>query len=311
MNPTEFLFSALAALIVSAAAFAIFERRHFAAAIGFTACGLLLSLAWMILSAPDVAITEAAVGGGVTGALLLCACARLRDEKNEDKRPSSITRVVAAALAATVTAGLIVAVLALPLPAPTLAPNAMAPLEKTGMGNAVTATLMAYRALDTMLEKAVLLLALVAVWSLARDRFWNGRPDFEFPTQQNGPLIFMARLLIPIGVLVGVYLFWVGADEPGGAFAGGALIAAMGALAFFAGAARPPAIDSLRLRIALVAGIAAFLMAGFGGFAWAGDFLAYPAGFEKPIIVVIEAAMTLSIACTLLLLIAGPPEKNQ
>ena len=32
----------------------------------------------MSLSSPDVALTEAAVGGGVTGALLLGACARLR-----------------------------------------------------------------------------------------------------------------------------------------------------------------------------------------------------------------------------------------
>lgn len=310
MNAADVLFSALAALIVAAAGFAVFERRHFAAAIGFVACGLLLSLAWMALSAPDVAITEVAVGGGVTGALLLCACARWRD-REEKNPPSRGTRLAAAALAATVTAGLIIVVLSLPSPAPTLAPDAMAPLKTTGMGNPVTAVLMAYRALDTMLEKVVLLLALVAVWSLAQDRFWGGRPNFEWPARQDGPLIFLARLLIPVGVLAGVYLFWAGADEPGGAFAGGALIAAMGVLAFFAGVARPPAVGNLRLRIALVAGIAAFLAAGFGGFVWAGNFLAYPDGLAKPVIVVIEAAMTLSIAFTLVMLVAGPPEKKR
>lgn len=303
------LFSSLAALIVVIAGFAVLGRKDFAAIIGFIACGLLLSLAWMVLSAPDVAITEAAVGGGVTGALLLYACARWRGAK-ENLKPTQGTRLVAAGLSAAVVAGLIIVVLSLPSPAPTLAPAAMNSLEATGMGNAVTAVLMAYRALDTMLEKVVLLLALVAVWSFGRDNFWRGRPDFDFPAQKNGPLIFLARVLIPLGVLVGIYLFWVGADKPGGAFAGGALIAAMGLLAFFAGIICPPPVKNFHLRLALVAGIAVFLIAGFLGFIWAYDFLAYPAGMAKPIIVIIEVAMTLSIAVTLAMLAVGPPGKK-
>ena len=81
---------------------------------------------------------------------------------------------------------------------------------------------MAYRALDTLLEKVVLLLALVAVWSLAPDRFWGGRPAFGYRPEPGGPLIFLTRLLVPVGIVAGVYLLWVGADAPGGAFAGGA-----------------------------------------------------------------------------------------
>ncbi len=44
----------------------------------FIAFGLLLSLAWVRLQAPDVALAEAAIGAGVTGALLLVALGRLR-----------------------------------------------------------------------------------------------------------------------------------------------------------------------------------------------------------------------------------------
>ena len=44
------------------------------------------------------------------------------------------------------------------------------------VGNPVTAVLLAYRSLDTLLEKVVLLLALMGVWSLAPDRFWGGAP---------------------------------------------------------------------------------------------------------------------------------------
>ncbi len=305
MNSAPILFLTLAALIVVLAGFAVLGRRQFASVIGFVAFGLLLALVWMILSAPDVALTEAAVGGGVTGALLLGACARWRGYAS-DTQPSVSTRVVAAGLCAAVSAGLIVVVLSLPSPAPTLAPAARESLLATGMGNAVTAVLMAYRALDTMLEKVVLLLALVAVWSLGRDSSWGGRPDFSFPIEKNGPLIFLAKVLIPVGTLVGINLFWVGADKPGGAFAGGALIAAMGLLALFAGVLRPPSIGNFRLRFALVAGIVAFLLVGFLGFVWADDFLAYPHDMAKPIIVVIEVAMTLSIAFTLVMLVVGP-----
>jgi hypothetical protein len=35
--------------------------------------------------------------------------------------------------------------------------------------------------------------------------------------------------------------------------------------------------------------------------------LTYPEGFEKPVIVLIEIAMTLSIGVTLAMLVAGPP----
>ena len=49
-------------------------------------------------------------------------------------------------------------------------------LPETGLGNPVTAVLIAYRAFDTMLEKVVLVLAVVGVWSLAADRYWGGAP---------------------------------------------------------------------------------------------------------------------------------------
>jgi len=43
----------------------------------FIAFGLLMALAWVRLNAPDVALAEAAIGAGLTGALLLVALTRL------------------------------------------------------------------------------------------------------------------------------------------------------------------------------------------------------------------------------------------
>lgn len=307
MNAEALLSAALALLVLGVAGFTVFARDSFPAIVAFVVYGLLAALAWMRLAAPDVALTEAALGGGVTGALLLGACTRLRNEEGE-KRPVSLpARWAALILCLTVTAGLIVVVLRLPDPAPSLAREALDPLASTGLGNAVTAVLMAYRALDTLLEKVVLLLALVAVWSLAPDRFWGVRAAFGEREEKGGPLDFLARGLIPVGVLAGVYLFWVGADAPGGAFAGGAVISAMGILGFLAGLAPVPPVGSFRLRLSLVAGIAVFLAAGLLGFVWAADFLAYPERWAKPVIVVIEIAMTFSVGVTLALLVTGPP----
>lgn len=44
-------------------------RRTLSAVILFTAFGLILSVLWLVLECPDLAITEAALGAGVTGVL--------------------------------------------------------------------------------------------------------------------------------------------------------------------------------------------------------------------------------------------------
>ncbi|MDP1717091.1 MAG: DUF4040 domain-containing protein [Burkholderiales bacterium] len=44
----------------------------------FIAFGLLMALAWARLSAPDLGLAEAAIGAGLTGALLLDAYGALR-----------------------------------------------------------------------------------------------------------------------------------------------------------------------------------------------------------------------------------------
>ena len=297
----------LALLIVGLAIHVAIARGTFAVIVSFVAYGLLLSLAWMTLAAPDVALTEAALGGGVTGALLLKAHARLRRRQEEPEPIGVFGHTAALLLCLVVSTSLIIVVLTLPTPAPTLAPEALAHLTTTGLGNAVTAVLMVYRALDTLLEKVVLLLALIAVWSSAADRNWANRPVFTESGDTNGPLSFLARVLIPPGVMAGIYLFWVGADDPGSAFAGGAMISAMGRLGFFAGAWAVPKVTGICLRIALVIGIAVFLVIGLSGLAAGSGFLTYPHNFAKPVIVSIEIAMTLSIGVTLAMLVTGPP----
>ena len=74
---TDLLNIGLALLILGLAAWTIFSRELFAAAAGFIAYGLLLTLVWVQLHGIDVALTEAAIGGGLTGVLLMGAAGRL------------------------------------------------------------------------------------------------------------------------------------------------------------------------------------------------------------------------------------------
>jgi len=299
----------LAAIVLGVAAFTIATRDAFPAVVGFVAYGLLLSIVWVRLYAPDIATTEAAIGSGVTGVLLVTAAVRLGQTREQEARaaPSLALRCSAAALAVLVAAALAVAVLFLPTPAPTLAPEAERHLSATGLGNPVTAVLIVYRSFDTMLEKIVLVLAVVGVWSVAPDQFWGRPPAPLGVPRPDSALTFLAKALIPIGILIGVHLAWVGADEPGGAFQSGAVLAAMWLIAMMARLTEPPRVDALWLRLALIAGPAVFLIVGLAGAGVAGHFFAYPEGFAKPVILFIEAFMVLTIAVTLPVLVAGPP----
>jgi multisubunit Na+/H+ antiporter MnhB subunit len=302
----------LATVVLGVAVWTIAARETFAAVAGFVAYGLLIALVWVRLDAVDAALTEAAIGGGLGGVLLLGAAARLRTTETPASAecPGAILRLEAAVLSAMVAAALAAGVLFLPDPAPTLAPAVAAHAAATGLGNPVTSVLMAFRAMDTMLEKVVLLIALVGVWSLAPDRVWGGHPGPRHQADPHGVLAFLARLLPPVGIVVGIYTFWVGADQPGGAFQGGTILAAIWLLVMMAGLTDAPPVTRRWLRLVVIVGPAVFLIVGLGGLLLGDAFLAYPEAYAKPLIVAIEVAMTLTIAVTLGLLMAGAPERS-
>ena len=88
----------LALLVLAVAVWTVAAGPTFAAVVGFVAFGLLLALVWVRLAAVDVALTEAAIGSGVTGAVLIAAAARLRptEARSAAERPGAILRLVAA-----------------------------------------------------------------------------------------------------------------------------------------------------------------------------------------------------------------------
>jgi hypothetical protein len=68
-----------------------------------------------------------------------------------------------------------------------------------------------------------------------------------------------------------------------------------------------PSTSRRSVRLLVAIGPAIFLAVGLAGFGLADAFLAYPPGYAKPIIIVVEGALTLSIAVTLGLVALGPP----
>ena len=258
----------LASLVICVAVYTIAAQDLFAAVIGYVAYGLLLAFVWIRLYAPDVALTEAAVGGGVTGVLLITAGKRLGAlNVSQEAQPGPVLKLLTGVLATLVASALGAVILMLPDPPPSLAPEAAAAADGAGagLGNPITAVLMSYRSLDTMLEKIVLILAVIGVWSVGADEAWGGAPAPLRQQKAYAPMVFLAQMLAPVGALIAIHIFWTGANAPGGAFQGGALLAAMWMVTMMARLMEPPRVDARWLRLALVAGPAVFLISGLAG----------------------------------------------
>ena len=93
----------VALLTIGIAAWTIRAGDDFAAVVGFVAYGLILTLAWTRLGAYDVALTEAAIGGGATGVILMRAGARVKPAPAI--RASKRARIIVGGLSAAVAAG--------------------------------------------------------------------------------------------------------------------------------------------------------------------------------------------------------------
>jgi len=168
---TTLLVGVLLVFTLAAAVVTALARRLVTTLVAFAAYGLGLALVWLALRAPDVALTEAAVGAGVTTALFLLLVKRAAGA-DADPATSVTARVrpASVAVAALATAGLLVTVPALPAvgdpAAPAFGPATefyLGDAAERGIDNAVTAVLVVYRGFDTFGEIAVVVTAAIAV----------------------------------------------------------------------------------------------------------------------------------------------------
>ncbi|MEE4314373.1 MAG: hydrogenase subunit MbhD domain-containing protein [Desulfofustis sp.] len=275
----------------------------FRAVILFIAFSLLLALAWVRMEAPDVALAEAAIGAGVTGALLLVALARIESAAGRRLSPSARWRSAALVLTGTAllaaAAGLLWSLRLLPTMPGGLGPLVDRHLAESGVDHPVTAVLLNFRGYDTLLEVGVLLLAAIAIWCLD-----EAVPFLQQPLESQ-LLTGFNRMMLPILLLSSGYLLWLGSHAPGGAFQAASLLAAGMLLALFSGASLPAQWSGLPLRLLLVLGFFAFLAAAIIGPLTGRALLHYPPAWEKPLILLVEWLLTLSIALILTAAVIG------
>jgi multisubunit Na+/H+ antiporter MnhB subunit len=175
-------------------------------------------------------------------------------------------------------------------------------LDESGVRNPVTAVLLNFRGYDTLLEIGVLLLAALAVRSLAADR----DQTHDSLTEPPGPVLTgLLRLVAPLIVLVAGYLLWVGGHQPGGAFQAGAVLASLGVLVLLCEPRLLNRLPDWAERAVLSVGLFVFITTGIAVMAVDRVMMQYPPAHAKWLILVIEAASALSIAAILSALFAG------
>jgi multisubunit Na+/H+ antiporter MnhB subunit len=290
----------LAAAIIAVAASALHSRDLFRGVVLFIVFGFLMAIAWVRLNAPDIALAEAAIGAGLTGALLLDTVGQIGRRKENEVAPARI-RIVAPLLIVPLALLLGVAVWSLPRTSAGLTALAESRIAESGVSHPVTAVLLNFRSYDTWLEVAVLLAALVGLLTLAR------RDPFSPPNERRAPEPMLAgatALLIPVMILIGGYLLWRGTHAPGGAFQAGAVVGAAGVLLILAGYDPFRRLPDPALRALAVLGVFGFLAIAAVSALSGSPFLALAPRHAGSLIVAVEIAVAASVALTLTALFA-------
>jgi len=280
---------------------------------------LLIAANFFLLDAADVALTEAAVGAGISTVLFLGALALT----SERERTATPHRWLSLAVVTMATLVVLYATFDKPRFGDPAAPvhQHVAPwyLQKTpelvGIPNVVTAVLGTFRGYDTLGEVFVVFTAGIGVlFLLSGGRAANspGRTSRRAASAigLRDDLIprVVARLLVPFILLFGLYVQFHGEYGPGGGFQAGALIAAAFILfALVEGEDRTLEVLPGKALMALtVGGALLFTVIGMSGIVLGSEFLDYsvlassPAAGQQLGIMLIELGVGMTVTGVLL-----------
>ncbi len=277
---------------------------------------LLLASNFFLLDAADVALTEAAVGAGISTVLFLSALAITADREHA---PASANRIIALTVISVTTLAVIYATFDQPRVGDPAAPvhQHIAPwyLETTreaiDIPNVVTAVLSSFRGYDTLGEVFVVFTAGIGVlFLLDKPGARHGGTQTPGPVRLRHYIIprLIGRMLIPFILLFGLYVQFHGEYGPGGGFQAGALIAASVILySLLEGETRSLQALPRRVLTVLIAGGALLYGAvGVAGMLLGGNFLDYSVLASNPVkgqqmgIILIEAGVGITVTGVLL-----------
>ncbi len=224
-----------ALLIVCSLGMIVLHRNRLLALVLMGVVGLTVSLAFVYFSAPDLALTQISVEV-VTIILLLLALNFL--PKTTPKESTSGRRLRDGAIA--VAGGLAVAGLTYAMLMGDFAQQSISAyhLENsyTGGGgtNVVNVILVDFRGFDTFGEIIVLGIAALVIYALTQSvlggsggRWLASRALDTTEAGDRHPLMMViaSRVMMPIALMAGVYIFLRGHNEPGGGFIAGLVVA--------------------------------------------------------------------------------------
>ncbi|MFB6303361.1 MAG: DUF4040 domain-containing protein [Haloferacaceae archaeon] len=170
MSAFTLLIATVLTFMLGSALAAAALKHVVASIVAFAGYSFGVAVLWALFRAPDVALTEAAVGAGITTVLFLLTIARTNVGTTELRFESIGVRSLLAPLAIVVTVGATIP--ALPAIGDPSAPVVAGDVSQyylaqayhqTGVKNAVTAVLAAYRGFDTLGEATVVFAAGVAM----------------------------------------------------------------------------------------------------------------------------------------------------
>ena len=215
------------ALVIATAAVVMVDRRRYLALIFISVIGLVMALAFIHLSAPDLALTQIAVEV-VTILLLLLALHLLPGNPPRLSNASRRFRDAAIGVVGGLGTGWLAwAVMTRPVRDGVSRFHWDNSYAGGGGTNVVNVTLVDFRAFDTLGEIIVLGIAGLAIFALLepaaqgeagrRLRAWRSQ-DRHSPERHPMMFVMATRLLLPLALLVGFYIFLRGHNQPGGGF---------------------------------------------------------------------------------------------
>jgi multisubunit Na+/H+ antiporter MnhB subunit len=219
----------------------------------------------------------------------------------------NILRAAVVGASAVLGIGVAAAMLQLPEPQVRLAEQVRETLDASGVKSEVTAVLLNFRGYDTLLEIAVLLLALLGVLATTSE---ERSSELRISVSPQPLLQSMARAIAPLMILVAGYLLWAGSHRPGGAFQAAAVLAASGVLLYLAGLTPAWGAPGRWMRAGLMSGFLIFLAVAAAVPAQ-GAMLHYPPQLAGKLIVLIESGLTLSLGLILAGLFLWLPNENE
>ncbi|KQO09497.1 cation:proton antiporter [Sphingomonas sp. Leaf242] len=208
-------------LIAATAAVVVVQRHRYLALLFLGVVGLVIALAFVHLSAPDLALTQIAVEV-VTILLMLLALNMLpRSPPTLSSIPRRARDALLGMVAGVGTGWLAWAVMTRPAVATVSAFHWANSYAGAGGRNVVNVTLVDFRAFDTLGEIIVLGIAGLAIYALLEPAVRVRIPRSNMPhSPDRHPMMLAmtARALLPLALLVGLHIFLRGHNAPGGGF---------------------------------------------------------------------------------------------